>query len=113
MSNAARRDAPPGNYVTHHVSRGLLACPFETQSGPRLGSGVGTFFEEVRARSDLINGANERQRVSLASGRGVGPRERQGEFEGRKRLDKPGERSGALGPRERAGRGVRGAKAPR
>src|SRR5688500_11513086 len=23
MSNAARRDAPPGNYVTHHASRGL------------------------------------------------------------------------------------------
>ena len=24
MSNAASRDAPPGNYVTHHVSRGLV-----------------------------------------------------------------------------------------
>src|SRR5918995_5294931 len=33
MSNAARRDAPPGNYVTHHVSRGLATLT----SGERLG----------------------------------------------------------------------------
>ena len=28
MSNAASRDAPPGNYVSHHGSKGLAALPF-------------------------------------------------------------------------------------
>ena len=31
MSNAARRDAPPGDCVSHHGSRGLGRCPESAQ----------------------------------------------------------------------------------
>ena len=44
MSNAARRDAPPGNQVSHHASRGLvrrgrLVGFEEGEEGPFEGEG--------------------------------------------------------------------------
>src|SRR4029453_10532885 len=36
MSNAARRDARPGNYVTHHASRGLVLEHQTQPLPPRL-----------------------------------------------------------------------------
>ena len=38
MSNAASRDAPPGNYVSHHASRGLGPSPIHFR-GERLECG--------------------------------------------------------------------------
>src|SRR5215204_407563 len=57
MSNAARRDAPPGTYVTHHASRGLglgLGDDFRRSLDTQL---VHTGAQGARPQAQNLRGA--------------------------------------------------------
>src|SRR4026209_2945890 len=63
MSNAARRDAPPGSYVTHHVSRGLVYTRQNASS-----AGLDTGIRGIAGRAGPLHHRLPRFLVSLVPG---------------------------------------------